>query len=469
MAQRSDGSTALPVHPRRARPRGVVSAVFHAVPRAALRPALRGALVSAGLWAFAPGAVLAQTVWQVGKPGMPGMDFYDMQSAVDVAADGDVIVLRTGGGPDLPGFEVRGKSLTLIGQPAPIDPAGQVILFPGIQGRVEISDIGPDQFVSIRGMRVVTVDSLGPVLTFRNCRGPVLLESIEVEGYSFGDASEPEQPQLLLDNCSAVHVVGARVGPGGNQGVGQPSFRGAEFRDSNVFWTGGWIHGGQAVEGFYVGEFVVEAEDGADGLRVSGGTALLSGVDVRGGKGGTGFIDPTGLCYPSGSGGTALRAANQATLRLESTTPQGGAGALAPAAACEAGSEGASILLLDATLSQNADGPRATRVTSPGPFGAPYTVRLAGEPFDHFLVLVSSKLDGYSLAPLVGAVALEAPLVLGLASIGADGHGSLVGGAALVPPAGAEGLVLYLQSLVWSGEGQGPRLSAPGSLVLLGR
>lgn len=412
------------------------------------------------------GPLGAQTVWQVGKPGMVGMDFFDMQSAVDVAAEGDVIVLNTGGGPDLPGFEVRGKSLTLIGQPAPIA-GGTVILFPGIQGRVVISDLGPDQFVSVRGMRLVTVDALGPVLTFRDCRGPVLLESIEVEGYAFGDAAELEQPHLLLERCSAVHVVGARVGPGGNQGVGQASFRGAEFRDSNVFWTGGWIYGGQAVEGFYVGSFVVEGDDGADGLRVFGGTVVLSGVDVQGGKGGTGFIDPNGQCYPSGSGGAGLRAAGDANLRLESTSPLGGAGALAPAALCGAGIDGAPILLQGASLFQNAEGPRTTRVTSPGPLGQDYTVRLAGDPFDYFLVLISPALDGYAVAPLVGAVALEAPLALALVSLDAKGHGTLSGGATLKAPAGAEGLVLYVQSLVWTGEGLGPRLSAPGSLVLL--
>ncbi len=418
-------------------------------------------------WIACFDVALAQNVWRVHKNPSSGADFDQVQPAIDAASDGDVIVIETAAGPDYAGFRLKGKSLTLIGKPLVIGSLGGLILFPGIQGRVIVSDIAAHQSVTVRGMRIVTIDSLGPVLSFEHCEGPIFLETIEVEGFAFDDNLGAQHPQLLLRRCAAVHVSGARVGPGTTIGQGQLPFRGAEFEGSNVAWSGGWIQGGESVQGFKIGSLLVPGLDGAEALRVAGGRTLLSGVQVAGGKGGKGFIDTAGTCFPSGSGGVGLRATHGAQIHSESALISGGPGAAAVSASCAAGIAGETVVLLGAQFVDLAAGPRFARTTSPANLGESHPIRVAAEPFDFALLMVATELAGMPLDGVAGVLALVDPVPFAFIQVGAGGTADLNGGMGLQPAPGAAAVRLYVQALVWNGSGADPRFSAPSALVLL--
>ena len=118
---------------------------------------LRPFLAFAFLLGVAIGIAPAQRVWVVATQPGPGVDFTDIQSAVNAAADGDLVLVHAG---TYPGFTIRQKSLVVEG-----DGPGAVSL--STSATVAITDVDAARSVTLRHVDVITT-SYGP-LVVANC------------------------------------------------------------------------------------------------------------------------------------------------------------------------------------------------------------------------------------------------------------------------------------------------------------
>lgn len=83
------------------------------------------------------------TTWIVDDGGGPGVDFVNIQDAVDAAVDGDVIEVRSG---YYPGFTIDGKSLVVAKHISP--------MLVQVAAGVVVKNLAPEQKVEIVGLRI---------------------------------------------------------------------------------------------------------------------------------------------------------------------------------------------------------------------------------------------------------------------------------------------------------------------------
>lgn len=240
-------------------------------------------------------ALQAPTTWVVDDDGGPGVDFTDLQQAINAAAAGDLILVKPG---DYGDFDL-GKSLTILGE------LGVNV------GVGTVHDAGG--FTALASFAFVDLE-------VRDCSGTVVLDELFGRKLKFKWWVHPE---LLLENCVDVRVIGldsdnpeyglfsssvpsiiaraSRVeitssllrGQPGNPNTpsaniwGDPGFpalvveQGATVHMSRTSLTGGL--GGYSsynVNGY--------GGDGGPGIDIVDGTVLITGrgaEELRGGKG----------------------------------------------------------------------------------------------------------------------------------------------------------------------------------------
>ncbi|HEX5011641.1 MAG TPA: hypothetical protein VFY71_14705, partial [Planctomycetota bacterium] len=124
-------------------------------------PALLMGAVLAGVLAATPAAAQG-ALWIVDDDGGPGVDATDIQAAIDAAADGDVILVRSGVYSSL---VLDGRSLSVIGEDGE-----DVELAPGT---VSVAHLAADQRVLLRGLDVVHAGFFLPTPSFRDCAGAI--------------------------------------------------------------------------------------------------------------------------------------------------------------------------------------------------------------------------------------------------------------------------------------------------------
>lgn len=265
--------------------------------------------------ALAAPAAHAQNAWVVaGAPG-PGVDFVNLQTAIDAAADGDVLVLREAfGGYD--GATIFAKGLTLIADK-------------GASPRVRsmsIRQLAADQRVVISNVDFWnTTLGVESGLNLRSSGGTVWLEDCELRGkvgwlvpgpggVLIGAQGEPgldilDVAEVSVTRCTIeggdgydVFTDGAWTGFGGDgirsSGATRLSVHSSTLRGGD----------GGAVDPDTTG---ADGSAGGHGLSTNGGVVQLIGCDVRGGDGGQGgnTLDPftqQPLCGAGGAGGDAL-------------------------------------------------------------------------------------------------------------------------------------------------------------------
>lgn len=400
------------------------------------------------------------TLWIVDDDGGAGVDFADLQLAIDTAGDGDGILVRAG---EYRGnFVVDGKSLTMLGEP------GARLAAPGALLTLELAalhvrNLSPSQAVTVVGFELAADDpgpleNAGGVLAAFN-EGVVWLERVVASG-AFAVRAQ-RASALLLASCSGLAHGGAS-----SLGMDRPPVVTLEASTAALYDTAivGETGPGGCANGLACG-----GARGGTGVRAVGASTLFaSGGEIRGGDG-----EPTSdtQCFPStagagGSGGHALDAGGpNSFLLLDNPVTPGLGGTTEPGAFCPDGSDG-SILEGGASLTEVLGSARSLTSTTPVREGEVSQLVFRGVPGDLVFGLLSPAPDLLELLDVVGPLAVGPPLVFAaVGTLPAGGEVTIEFTAGGLHP-GADFAVRYLQALHVT-PASDYYLSAPTALVVL--
>jgi hypothetical protein len=273
---------------------------------------LRAAALTASLIAALELPLTGQgQAWIVEPTLGPGAHFASIQDAVDAASNGDAILVRPG---TYAGFEVVAKDLAIVAT----EPEWTNLQ----SGSCAVRDLGPNQEVVIRGLRVLGLEALGlvlyppPPVLLENNLGDVVLEDVVAHG------------GVEVQSCTSVvlirsQVVGGLEAGGASIHVFDSEIRGATGKSGVRLWSsflfasGSTIAGGSGYSGtpefpllpFYCTAATTGGPGGA-GLELQLSTCHRLDTTIEGGAGGQGATQPYTYPYPpecpSGADGPAI-------------------------------------------------------------------------------------------------------------------------------------------------------------------
>ena len=303
-------------------------------------------------------AVSAQQSWTVRAAPGPGVDFTQIQDAVDAAGEGDLILVGAGSYDPV---VIQEKSLTVQAEPGEhVDLAG-----PLGYGTLVVVDLLPNQCVTIRGIDAPAGNAFGVIfqagIIVTDCDGPVLVEDGYYSAVPLGNPTGVGEGAFVTRSSSVTFV---RCELQGLQGAFLD--RGLSAYNSNVQFI----------------DCIIGA--GTDGAVVRGGDVLFSGTTVTGQA--DGMILEDGDTEPT-------------VTRLDSTfTSLGGGNSIT----IEAGQ----VVELTGTL-------RSFAHNSPVREGDVATESYFGAPFELAIRALSPSLENAVLLPtLFGTVHLGTPTFL---------------------------------------------------------
>ena len=362
-------------------------------------------------------------LWIVDKAGGPGFDFTEIQPAVDAAANGDTVLVRSG---SYPGFTIDGKSLVVTRDGASPSATGFTVI-----------GLAAGQEVTVRGMNVTTC-------TLELNDGPVWLESVTVLSEPFFFSS----PSVRVQACSAVIAARCSFTSGGfffadpglnalssNLYLFETTAQGTSFP-----WATGTLGG-----------------PGGDGVKLTDSFLFASGCTFKGGKGATG-----GACSPGGTGGSGLVCIGGPVPQLLETALVGGTGGCG----VDCGGCGPTGQPAVGGYDLVAGFARDYTLASPATGGQTTTLSYSGKAGDVVFSLIGLSQSALYLPALAGSLVLPIPPLL-ISHGAADGAGQLQVSVQLPPlPPGIEAFTVYAQSAAISAVGAAV-LGAPSQLSIL--
>jgi hypothetical protein len=384
------------------------------------------------LLAFAPLAAAQSTpsTWVVDDDGPA--DFVHLSKAVQQAADGDVILVRSGGyeGP----VRIEGKSLTIQAE-------GDVTVFtlwPG-GSPLEVRDLQAGQSVQLRGLKAWLLPgdpSYPPAIELEDNAGPVWIEDCELDG-----TLNPEfcGTQVGATRCASVTLARCRLlAPVSSKffSTGFNPWRGVEAVDSRLFLYGCDVFGGHGIDSNATTFPVSLPGTASPAIALYGSTLFASGCTLAGGDGGS---DVAALCAAGGDGAPALvldasASAAGSTAFLLDTTLQGGVGGLGGCGHPD-GLDAAPLQVVAGVAAPVPGAAASFYADSPVDAGAGGSVHLSGQPGDVAFVLVSAS----------PSVAIPVPGLLGALQV--PGAGSIVVAFGALPGSGELDLSVAMPAL----------------------
>ncbi|QDU66288.1 hypothetical protein [Engelhardtia mirabilis] len=424
-------------------------------------------LLIAGCTAAHVPVAAAGTVWVVDDDGGSGVDFTELQAAVDAAGPGDVVLVRAG---DYGSLSIDGVGLTVV---ADADASVRVAA-PWI-----VSGVPTGELVVLRGLEVGV--SGAKVVEILGCAGSVWLEDcLLVASASTGageDAVRIEQSEaVLLARCTVTagdSITTGFVGPPA-AGGSAVHVRGSRLAVFDCDLVGG--NGGHAPA-----ESSSSGADGGDGLRLVSSEAFVAGGSSAGGSGGQGgqvFIPPLGPleCGDGGDGGSGVRAVaatgvpffeSGSELTLRDHSAAGGGGGASPCAG--PGGAGDALLIESGApheVVQLAGSARGFSVNGPVRGGNNARLEFSGQPGDLAFGLVGAP------AAWLPLEVQPAPLMLGQV-LALVGPWTLPGSGTTIQPIpvplqapGFGGATLPLQGVLVEVE-SGQLALAPGTALVI--
>lgn len=241
--------------------------------------------------------------WVVDAGG--GGDFTSLQPAVDAAADGDLILVRS----DLldGGASVQGKGLAMVG-----DGGRRVVRSafpPTSQPALTVTGLAADQQVVVRGLELQHVQRrIWPIVRLADNEGVVWIEDCLVSvATAFIGAP---QAGIEAEACAALVLVRSSlvVEPPNAFDSGCLDYPNCESPPA-LGATDCQVHAFECTfrgtDGLRSGGLFLPAGNGAQGIRLEGSSFLFaSGCSVRGGDGGDGAYQVA--CFKAGNGGAGL-------------------------------------------------------------------------------------------------------------------------------------------------------------------
>ncbi len=357
-------------------------------------------------------APLQGQVHVVDRAGGAGADFTTIAAAVEAAAEGDIVLVRSGNY----GFDeisISAKSLAVVAE------GGAEVR----TSSLTLSGLARDQWSLVQGIRI---ESQGITGFLRDNQGPVWLERCIFRSLLFVNDHEAlrvwDCASTLLIGCDieapetepGLDAMGSRIGLFESMVRGGPA---ALLRNTRLSLEGSQVHGIDGRDGFV---FLPNGGDGSDGLVLENGSeAWIQDSILLGGAGG----------MPYGSG-----------------LP---------------GADGEALVVTSGALHSRAGPSKTLEVPSPVRAGDLITFTVRGEPGDLVWLHLARKplhlkaqrspMDGHFLGRIpAGGELVSSPFVPRL-------------------PAGLEGMVLFCQASVREADGGRFGASAPSALVLLHR
>ncbi|MEM8711807.1 MAG: right-handed parallel beta-helix repeat-containing protein [Planctomycetota bacterium] len=390
-------------------------------------------------------------------------DFIAIQPAIDAATDGDVLLIRAPRriGERYAGFEIAGKSLTLVGQGRPHV----------LTGTACVRGLSPDQLVTLVGLDLNRAElpepdadpqeTDGPGLAVVNSAGAVRVERCFLEGASGDRLWSGLQLIGALDvsllDCEVLGAGPAELALLGGSGVQAVASRLCAYRCT--------IRGGPGFESELFN--ADEGGTGGTGMHLSArSVAWLSGGAVIGGRGGDSFCAPYPCVDHPGRGGTGLIVQPGSVCALSQTNLVRGPGGTSPFGSHQGGAPGS----VSTGIFSSDD---ATHVeyslASGGRSGNAVRITVSGPPGDEVLVAIGHGGSYRFLGPGTGVLGVD-QLVGGggLTSLGVIPlGGTLVSQLALPVTSSDEAEQRMVQILVRRSLNE-IRLSAPQSVVTWG-
>lgn len=211
----------------------------------------------------------------------------DIQQAIDVAAPGDILLIKPSASDTGSEFTLDGKGLTLVAD-------GDVV----IQNLV-IRNLPAGQHVSVHGLRFedpTPSSGYEAMIEARDCDGSIWIDACVVNAPKQSPGGGPFGPAPAFDGLSAVRC------------------------DSLLITNSDLTGGDGANEDFLCFMGGTKAGRGGYGARVSASIVTLHGCTVLGGRGGAGD------CEPGEDGGNGLLVTSNPNTHVAASTVTGGQG-----------------------------------------------------------------------------------------------------------------------------------------------
>ena len=411
--------------------------------------ALRSVL---GLAVLATAAAAAGQVHVVDDDG--GADFTTLEAAVAAAADGDLVLVKSG---SYDGFTIDGKELVVTAD------QGELV---GIEGTVTVQNLAADQCVELRGLVVFgTLAFFGveEALTLQDNAGRVWVEDCTAQ--SAGLMVSGKVPTVSVTACASVAF--ARCTLLGWNGSGAEDGGDALCATDSQVWiydstlTGGQSGSIQIIPG-------IAAKTGGSGLRLTDGFAFASGTDFAGGPGGPGS-SLFGQCSDGGNGGdgATLEGPAPELHHLDSTFTAGAPGQ--PGSGdppCSAGLPGQDLVPGLGSVTAFAGEARPYSITSPVREATDAALHFEGQDGDFVFLDISFGQGDLYFPQFTGVLLLEVPvLTLFLGNVGASGALDLSLTVGTLAP-GKQVFTAYTQFIVVDAA-LVLRVGSPSSLTIL--
>ncbi len=405
---------------------------------------LRSAVRLAAALVALSSAAAAQTerVWIVDDDGGPGVDFTDIQPAVDASAYFDRILVRSG---RYDGFTIEATNLSVVA-----DRDAHVV----VAGEVRIQNQAAFGRVLLRGLRSgAGVEPLR--LVCRDVIGRTWIEDCAIGPLAGDEQSLSGLPGAFVENASSVAFLRSSVrGGAGLPGRSAPPGLDVLNANAHLFdstFTGG--AGADAGDGEPVGA-------GGPGVRHRDYLLFAHGCTLAGGPGG----DGSSACSPGGAGGAGLLVDGPfADVELRDAATVGGMGG----ASCgNPGASGVPQRLIAGSLTTYPAPARRLRVASPVRANELARVTVVGQPGDVAIGILSPykavtpypSLQGWLLVEELGVFVVHGVV---------PAAGTLHHGFAPPPIAAGSGSRLVHLQLVTATAAGAVLLEPPASLLVV--
>lgn len=334
-------------------------------------------------------------VWTVGASGA---DFTTIRDAVAAAADGDTVLVQSGGyGP----FPMTGKSVSVVADVGATvtvsswSPFGEVMAF---------TQLPANSTTVVRGIdfHAPQIDPFTYALycvRLVDCAGTVWFEDCDFDDGPSGPLWIEDCADVVLERCSAEGTSGWASSMGSKPSSPAIVADGVRLTIHGGVFQGGRGKGGGLTSG--------DPAPGKPGILLQAGELYLSGCQVVGGQGGSGGISTCPSISPDGGPGLQ---ADVGQVRVLGAALIGGAPGT-PLFGCPPASQGPAYVLGSATLTQLQGTPSSLIANSPVREGQTLTLRLTtstGTPLTA-LLLAGQATDPAFVAPLAGVGLLGGP------------------------------------------------------------